>query len=65
MALVRTIVWFCYFFGALIAFIPVMFRAKKKRLAGDADASDYIKKYVYMWAGTLMKIAGLRLRRRA
>ena len=59
MALVRTIVWFCYFFGALIAFIPVMFRAKKKCLAGDADASDYIKKYVYMWAGTLMKIAGV------
>ncbi len=59
MALVRTIVWFCYFFGALIAFLPAMFRAKKMRLANDPNASKYIQKCVEMWAGTLMKIAGV------
>ena len=59
MALVRTIVWFCYFFGALIAFLPAMFRAKKMRLANDPNASKYIQKCVERWAGTLMKITGV------
>ena len=58
MALVRTIVWFCYFFGALIAFLPAMFRAKKMRLANDPNACKYIQKCVEMWADTLMKLAG-------
>ena len=59
MALLRTIVWFGYFFGALIALLPVMAKARRKKAAGDADAQAYIHKYVRMWAGTLLRIAGV------
>ena len=55
----RTIVWFGYFFGALIALLPVMAKARRKKAAGDADAQAYIHKYVRMWAGTLLRIAGV------
>ena len=34
MALLRTIVWFGYFFGALIALLPVMAKAGRKKAAG-------------------------------
>lgn len=59
MALLRTIVWFIYFFGALILFIPVMYRAKRKKDHKQADANIYIERYVHLWANTLMKIAGV------
>ncbi len=59
MALLRTIVWFVYFFGALVALVPVMFRARKKKASSAPDAEAYIARYVRMWAGTLMRIAGV------
>lgn len=58
-ALLRTIVWFLYFFGALVALIPKMRTAQRKKAAGDADAKAYIDKYVCQWAGTLVKLAGV------
>ena len=47
------------FFGALSALWPVMAKARRKKAAGDADAQAYIHKYVRMWAGTLLRIAGV------
>lgn len=60
MALVRTIVWFAYFFGALVFYIPDMRRARRLRSAGEEQAArTLIEKDVRMWAGTLMKLAGV------
>ncbi len=59
MALLRTIVWFAYFFGALLALSPQMLCAKRMKARADAGADDYIHRYVRMWAGTLLRIAGV------
>ena len=59
MALLRTIVWFLYFFGALVALVPKMICAQRKKAAGAPGAKAYIHRYVRMWAGTLLRIAGV------
>lgn len=59
MALLRTIVWFLYFFGALVALVPQMICAQRKKAAGAPGAKAYIHRYVRMWAGTLLHIAGV------
>lgn len=60
MALLRTIVWFGYFFGALVFYVPDMRRAARLRAAGDREAARaLIERDVHMWAGTLMKLAGV------
>ena len=59
MALLRTIVWFLYFFGALVALVPQMICAQRKKAAGAPGAKAYIHRYVRMWAGTLLRIAGV------
>ena len=59
MALLRTIVWFLYFFGALAALMPQMVHAQRKKARGDADAKAFIHRYVRMWAGALLRIAGV------
>ena len=60
MAMLRTIVWFVYFFGALIFYIPDMKRASSLRARGQEDqARAIIEKDVRMWAGTFMKLAGV------
>ncbi len=59
MALLRTIVWFLYFFGALVALVPQMICAQRKKAAGAPGAKAYIHRYVPMWTATLMRIAGV------
>lgn len=59
MALLRTIVWFGYFFGALAALVPVMCKARRMKQKGSAGARDYINGYVRMWCRTLLRIAGV------
>ena len=59
LAVLRTLVWFFYFFGALIAITPKMYRAKKLKAAGDeAGCRAIVDKEVTNWMATLMKIAG-------
>lgn len=59
MALLRTIVWFIYFFGALIVLLPKMYKAKKCKESGDeAGCRAILDHYVPKWMGTLMRIAG-------
>ena len=60
MALLRTIVWFVYFFGALLFYIPDMRRAGRLKAAGqEEEVRAILEKDVRMWAGTLMKLAGV------
>ena len=61
-AIPRTIVWFLYFFGALIALLPRMYKAKRLKDAGDlAGCRAILDKYIPMWMKTLMKIAGCKV----
>ena len=59
MAILRTIVWFFYFFGALIVLTPKMNEAKRRKAAGDeSGCRAIVDRYVPMWMSTLMRIAG-------
>ena len=58
-AVLRTISWFAYFFGALAALVPVMLKARSKKRRGEPDTRDYINRYVRMWCRTLLRIAGV------
>lgn len=42
MAILRTIVWFFYFFGALIVLTPKMNEAKRRKAAGMATDNSSI-----------------------
>ena len=58
MAILRTIVWFFYFFGALIVLTPKMNEAKRRKAAGDeSGCRAIVDRYVPMWMSTLMRIA--------
>lgn len=60
MALLRTIIWFIYFFGALLCLIPIMLRAKRLKANGDeTQARSIVEKWVPRWAGRLLAIAGV------
>ncbi|MEG2930813.1 MAG: 1-acyl-sn-glycerol-3-phosphate acyltransferase, partial [Ruthenibacterium sp.] len=60
MAILRTIVWFFYFFGKLLALTPTMYRLKRLRAAGeDEKAEEIINRQVPHWAGTLLRLAGV------
>lgn len=62
MAVLRTIVWFFYFFGSLLVLLPKMFKAKKLKKNGDlAGCRKILDHYVPMWMSTLMKIAGCKV----
>ena len=63
MAILRTIVWFFYFFISLTCLLPVMYRAKHlKKLGDDAGCRKILDKYVPMWMSSLMKIAGCKVK---
>ena len=62
MAILRTIVWFLYFFGSLIVMLPLMYRAKSLKAKGDyAACRKILDQYVHMWMSTLMKLAGCKV----
>ena len=49
MALLRTIVWFVYFFGALLFYIPDMRRAGRLKAAGrEEEVRAILEKNVRM-----------------
>ena len=61
MAILRTIVWFFYFFGALIVLTPKMNEAKRRKAAGDeSGCRAIVDRYVPMWMSTLMYRYGER-----
>ncbi len=62
MAVLRTIVWFFYFFGSLIVLMPRMYKAKRLKEIGDIDGCRRILDYnVHKWMETLMKLAGCKV----
>lgn len=62
MAILRTIVWFCYFFGSLVVLLPRMYKAKHLKETGDIEGCRKILDHnVHMWMSTLMKIAGCKV----
>lgn len=58
-AVLRTVVWYAYFFGALVTLTPVLFRARRLKKREEAAARTYINRYVRMWCRTLLRIAGV------
>lgn len=61
-AVLRTIVWAMYFIFVLIFLFPPMRRAERMKRAGDAaGCRKIVNKYVTMWMGTLMRIAGCKV----
>jgi len=55
----RTFIWFCYFWGFLLVYHPVMFRGLRALKKGDFKTVDEITaKYVTRWCTTLLKLAG-------
>ncbi len=62
MAILRTIVWFLYFFVSLVCLLPAMYRAKHlKKIGDDAGCRKMLDHYVPMWMSSLMKIAGCKV----
>ena len=62
LAFFRTVIWFIYFFGALIVMLPLMYKTRRLKDAGDVEGYRKILfKYVNLWMSTLMKLAGCKV----
>ncbi len=59
MAILHTLWWFIFFFGALLFLIPSMYRAKKLKAVDETRATALINKKVTWWAQSLLQIAGV------
>lgn len=58
----RMIVWFAYFFGYMVVYLPVLRRGEKALAAGDrAAVQAIVNKHVPHWCGTLLKLAGVQV----
>ena len=56
----RTLIWYCYFWGYLLLKLPVLRRAQRALAAGDWAAADAAAaRYVPRWANTLLRLAGV------
>lgn len=61
MNILRTIVWFIYFFLVLLFMLPMRIKADKMKKNGDKAAYPYIFKKVKWWANSLLKLAGVEI----
>ncbi len=61
MNILRTIVWFIYFFLVLLFMLPMRIKADKMKKDGSKDAYPYIFKKVTWWANSLLKLAGVKI----
>lgn len=60
MGILRTIIWFGYFFGYLVVHIGELKKGEAAMAAGDRAAADAIAaKGVPHWCNTLLKLAGV------
>ena len=58
----RTVVWFIYFWGYLIALLPSMRRVKKLERDGLlTERDEYVEKVADKWAKRLMRLAGFTI----
>jgi len=62
MRVLRTIVFFIYFFGYMILRLPLLRRSEKALAAGDFEAVRRVTdKHVFHWCSTLLKLSGSRI----
>lgn len=62
MNVLRTFVWFCYFFGYMIVHLPALRRAENALKQGDeATYKALAQKHVTQWCTTLLHLAGVEL----
>lgn len=55
----RTIIWFVFFWGKLVVYLPSYFKAKNMK---DLDArSQFADKMARSWMGELLKLAGCKV----
>ena len=58
----RTIIWFIYFWGYLLAVLPKTHRMKKLTQAGKIEERDAIvTEAVQKWSRRLLKLAGVKV----
>lgn len=58
----RTIIWFAYFWGYLLALIPSLHRAERAEREGNTLLRDEIvNREVAKWAGRLLRLAGVKV----
>lgn len=58
----RTIIWFIYFWGYLIAVLPKIHRLKKLTQAGKIEERDaLVSQAVQKWSRRLLKLAGVKV----
>lgn len=54
--MLRTLIWFAFFWGMLIIFMPCYYKAKLMK--DQEQRSEYADKKARMWMGNLLKLAG-------
>lgn len=58
----RTIIWFIYFWGYLIAVLPKLYRAKKLTQAGKTQERDALVAHLTQnWSRRLLRLAGAKV----
>ena len=56
----RTLIWYCYFWGYMLIHWPTLHRGLKQLEAGDWQSGDALaKQHVPHWANRLLKLAGV------
>lgn len=60
--MIRSIIWYIYFFLSLIMSIPAIFKVKKLEKNGLLqEKKEYVHKYTSGWARGLLKVAGVKV----
>ncbi len=60
MGILRTIVWFFYFWGYLLVYLPILKKGEKALAKGDdATVKTLTQRYVTQWCQVLLRLAGV------
>ena len=60
--MIRTIIWFTYFWTYFLFSIPKLKKAKRLKKEGKTEAlEDYLTKLSNKWSNTLLKLAGIEV----
>ena len=58
----RTLIWYCYFWGYMLIHLPMLRKGLRALEAGDLATSDALaREHVPHWASRLMKLAGVTI----
>lgn len=60
--MIRSIIWYIYFFLSLVIAFPALLRVKYLEKKGDNDKTlAFVDKCAKLWAGSLLKLAGVKV----